>query len=214
MQIPTWSILKAIANSKYATLSVFTPIVGWLLLHNNSFASYLEKLTGLNNLKPVGWQIHSLYIGLFVFGLVVLFIKILCPKIISLHGTYNIYWKDALEILNWDELMQMVVFQSKNKILVLQESSNRLIVIDKNDISDKKHIPQDKLGRDKIFNANIDLIQQITRKNYDHYDQKNLTIRFILIILTILSFIFNILPSLFTLYLSLEFIFQMKRIFY
>jgi hypothetical protein len=84
-----WSTLKRIAGSRYVQLTVLVPVLGWLLVINDEFASVLAKVTGVENIGRPSWKIYSLHIGLSLFGLGVGLYYLACPTPIKEHQDFN-----------------------------------------------------------------------------------------------------------------------------
>lgn len=85
---PLWSSLRALGNSTTVKLTIFIPIIGYLVLLNENVLHYLqlsEQIFGTNSgsaLHP-SWRILFLYFGLCLIAFASSLHQLFCPSVIK-----------------------------------------------------------------------------------------------------------------------------------
>lgn len=82
-----WSTLKGIANSKFARLTVIVPIVGWILVYNDTLIALLEKYLEEDFPEEINWRVYTFYVGLFFVSVSSILYATFCPRGINEHPT-------------------------------------------------------------------------------------------------------------------------------
>jgi len=88
--VPTWKTLKSLSSSPLAKLTIIAPVIGWLLLYNNTLVSLIAKITGEVPANDL-WKLYIFYVGLTLISISAILFVIFCPRIISRFIDTNDY---------------------------------------------------------------------------------------------------------------------------
>lgn len=83
--IPAWSTLKALSSSGLARLTIIVPVVGWLLVYNDTLARLLTSTFGENVEIEYSWKLYIFYIGLTLISVSAVIFIVRCPRTIAHH---------------------------------------------------------------------------------------------------------------------------------
>lgn len=96
MKNPLWTILRTLGNSPAVKLTIFIPVVGYLVILNENVLQYLElsrvvygtpsdQLSAMPALSTahVTWQLLFVYFGLSIIALAATLYALKCPEIIK-----------------------------------------------------------------------------------------------------------------------------------
>lgn len=79
----SWTVLRGLGNSLPARISIAAPILGHMILFNESIAAILSNLT-INNASGAHLNnLYCLYVGLFVMGIASTIYQIRCHRIVK-----------------------------------------------------------------------------------------------------------------------------------
>lgn len=88
-------------------MTVLVPVIGWLLVLNESFARFLAAYFKYDDFKSLSWQVYSLHVGLSIFGICILATILFCPEPIKSHDNPDDYREKKLQTLTRYEIDRM-----------------------------------------------------------------------------------------------------------
>lgn len=94
-----WESLKKLTGSKFAQNVILVPIVGWLLVYQDSFAKILSSALGVELGTQLGWEPLIFYVGLVLLGVSAFLFRILGPEPILSHDGLQGYIEDTEAVL-------------------------------------------------------------------------------------------------------------------
>lgn len=100
-----WRQLKAAAGSKFARLSILAPLIGWVLLTNNTAAKFLAHFFAFEDLAKPSLNLYVFYLGLFLFGTAGLLYSVFCPSEIALSNSRESFRQGRLQTITPTEAM-------------------------------------------------------------------------------------------------------------
>jgi predicted membrane channel-forming protein YqfA (hemolysin III family) len=89
MQIPLWVRLRFVSNSSAAKATILIPLIGYLVLFNQTIVNFLNLIKELNGSHDVGvsYRLILLYLGLCAIALGVLIYGWFCPNEVKHYGS-------------------------------------------------------------------------------------------------------------------------------
>lgn len=89
LQTPLWARLRFVSNSSAAKATILFPLIGYLVLFNQSVVSFLNLIKELNGAPDVGvsYRLILLYLGLCAVSLGVLIYGWYCPNEVKHYGS-------------------------------------------------------------------------------------------------------------------------------
>jgi hypothetical protein len=101
---PLWTSLRALGNSPAIKLTIFIPIIGYLILLNEHVLHYLElsqrifgneTQEGHTSAAPVSWRLLFLYFGLCLIAAASALHQLFCPTIIKRYASVSDFVSSA-----------------------------------------------------------------------------------------------------------------------
>ncbi|MGM4958111.1 hypothetical protein [Bradyrhizobium sp. 604_D8_N2_3] len=88
-QIPLWARLRFVSNSSAAKATILIPLIGYLVLFNQTVVSFLNLIKELNGSPDAGvsYRLIFLYLGLCAISLGVLVYGWYCPNEVKHYGS-------------------------------------------------------------------------------------------------------------------------------
>lgn len=97
--MPDWETLKKLTGSRFAQHVILVPIVGWLLVYQNTFAKLVSKVLGVEFQAELGWEVLVFYVGLVLLGVSASVFRILGPEPVLNHNGLQGFTEDTEAIL-------------------------------------------------------------------------------------------------------------------
>lgn len=97
--MPDWETLKKLTGSRFAQHVILVPIVGWLLIYQNTFAKMVSKVLGVEFQAELGWEVLVFYVGLVLLGVSASVFRILGPEPVLNHNGLQGFTEDTEAIL-------------------------------------------------------------------------------------------------------------------
>ena len=94
-----WENLKKLTGSKFAQHVILVPIIGWLLVYQNTFAQMVSKSLGIEFASELSWEVLLFYVGLVLLGGAASIFRILGPEAILNHDGLQGFVEDCEAIL-------------------------------------------------------------------------------------------------------------------
>lgn len=94
-----WENLKKLSGSKFAQYAVLVPIVGWLLVYQNTFAEALSTIFEVEAIEQASWELLVFYLGLVLLGVAAALFRFFAPSEIVDHNGLQGYLDDTLNIM-------------------------------------------------------------------------------------------------------------------
>ncbi|PIW00548.1 MAG: hypothetical protein CO094_00915 [Anaerolineae bacterium CG_4_9_14_3_um_filter_57_17] len=184
--IPTWSTLKALSSSGLARLTIIVPVVGWLLIYNDTLARLLSSLLRENVQIEYSWKLYIFYIGLTFISISAVIFIVRCPRTIAHHLNRLQYiekeraiFTRATEARESKELgLVPLQWQSPNGNYAREDGSYPLV---------------------RIYEANEEIILDRMQEIFRKQDSKYPISRFFSILAFMIGAILTLLPTLSTL---------------
>jgi len=108
----TWSTLKTIGGSKFATAATILPLIGYLLFFSEATINFIEgfeqslrQFIGVEKSEEHqgvldNRKLRMMYVGLWSIGFATLMFKLLCPKIINDYLNEREYVENSIAVSN------------------------------------------------------------------------------------------------------------------
>lgn len=97
--MPDWETLKKLTGSRFAQHVILVPIVGWLLVYQNAFATMVSKVLGVEFQAELGWEVLVFYVGLVLLGISASVFRIVGPEPVLNHNGLQGFTEDTEAIL-------------------------------------------------------------------------------------------------------------------
>ena len=122
MKIPAWEGLTRIGRSRLISLTIFVPVVGYLIIFNENVIQLLELSkalfpdNGTNNFKI--WfsnldRLFYIYFGLMLLGLASILYQLYCPTLIKEHRNDRNYIRDEINLMTGRRTNSLLKFLSE-----------------------------------------------------------------------------------------------------
>lgn len=98
-----WETLKKLTGSKFAQHVILVPIIGWLLVYQNTFANMISHVFGLDTSASLSWEILVFYFGLVLLGIAATAFRIFGPEAVLGHNGLQGYIEDTEAVLTRKE---------------------------------------------------------------------------------------------------------------
>jgi hypothetical protein len=109
--IPYWEVLTRVGRSKLVSLTIFVPVLGYLIIFNENLVAFLvlsedifphgNPTTG----ETLSWwfsgrtRLMFLYFGLMFVGVASILYQLLCPTLIKEHGSGSSFIRDEIDLM-------------------------------------------------------------------------------------------------------------------
>jgi hypothetical protein len=110
---PPWSTLRSIGNSPIVKLTIVIPVIGYLILFNQTLSQHLtlvHEIFGKHESPSSGtvsWRLIFLYLGLCAFAAGSGLFAIFCPRELKKYGSATEYIGGEIDHLSILELRQI-----------------------------------------------------------------------------------------------------------
>lgn len=94
-----WESLKKFSGSRFAQYALLVPIIGWLLVYQNTFLETLSTIFEVQALAQTSWELLVFYLGLVFLGIAAALFRTFAPREIVDHDGLQGYVEDTLNIL-------------------------------------------------------------------------------------------------------------------
>lgn len=93
-----WEETKNLASSSFAKYTILIPVVGWLVVYNGEFQSFLAQALDVQQAEDatVGWRIMVFYLGLVLIGISSAIFQLRCPPEIKFHDGLGGFINDTV----------------------------------------------------------------------------------------------------------------------
>ena len=98
-----WETLKKLTGSKFAQHVILVPIIGWLLVYQNTFAQMVSKLFGFDVALSLSWEVLLFYLGLVLLGIAASVFRLFGPEAVLGHHGLQGYTEDTEAVLTRKE---------------------------------------------------------------------------------------------------------------
>lgn len=102
-----WETLRKLTGSNLAQHVILVPIIGWLLVYQNTFANMIYHVFGLDSSVSLSWEILLFYLGLVLLGISATTFRIFGPKAVLGHNGLQGYSEDTEAILTRKEFARL-----------------------------------------------------------------------------------------------------------
>ncbi|WP_283711252.1 hypothetical protein [Pseudoalteromonas prydzensis] len=176
---PAWENIRTIGRSKIMTLTIFIPVIGYMIIFNEQLIHLFElsenlfssiKVTNSTDEDVVSedskTRLFYFYFGFTFLGLGSLLFQIFCPNLIKEHGSDREFIKEELSLMTIKRVNLILDFLN-NKV---PEKSDELVQL-QNDISfSTSGISNDDMDK-RYKSATINLM--LMQWQYENWSSKN-----------------------------------------
>jgi hypothetical protein len=168
---PPWSTLRSIGNSSIVKLTIVIPVLGYLIIFNQSLSKYLALIHEVfHDPDPlvaghVSWRLTYLYLGLCWFGIGSALFAIFCPPELKKYGSPSEYIGGEIDNLSILELNN-IVEQLDSSVIADKLTKHVTNLMERYDIFSAGAAPRDdEIEADgmTIYFQNLDQTATITR---------------------------------------------------
>jgi hypothetical protein len=79
-KLPLWSNLRAVGNNPTTKMTVFIPLVGYMIIFNANVLPYLRLASEIFGNAPHFWRLYFIYFGLCSLALGSIIYQLWCPS--------------------------------------------------------------------------------------------------------------------------------------
>lgn len=119
--VADWELLKRLTSSNFARYVAAVPVVGWLLVYQNSFSELLSKTLQIDFDSRLSWELLIFYLGLILIGATASLFRIFGPTEVLDHEGLHQYITDTEEILTPSEFEKICLEVTGQPPLVAKE---------------------------------------------------------------------------------------------
>ena len=101
--MPDWETLKKLTGSSFARHVVLVPIIGWLLVYQNTFAQMISSALGVEVSAALSWEVLVFYVGLVLLGISASIFRFFGPEAVLNHDGLQGYSEDMEAVLTRKE---------------------------------------------------------------------------------------------------------------
>lgn len=101
--MPNWETLKKLTGSRFARHVILVPIIGWLLVYQNTFAQMIANAFGIEVNNSLSWEVLVFYVGLVMLGVSASFFRFFGPEAVLNHEGLQGYTEDMEAVLTRKE---------------------------------------------------------------------------------------------------------------
>lgn len=184
-KIPNWNNLKSLGNSKAIKMTMFIPVLGYLILFNEHIISLISsafeitKLSGENSISRNNY--YFLYFGLTIVGTATFLFQLFCPSFIKEYQSIRDYTEKNIDYMTPNRLASLC------KLLEKKDIQPHKLVIKAKQVLEKNPSVDEKLFRV----SSIDILEHFWNKH-----SWSLTWpRFIIISMYMIGFLLLAIPS-------------------
>lgn len=157
--MPNWETLKKLTGSKFAQHVILVPIIGWLLVYQNTFAQMIGSAFGIVVTNAPSWEVLVFYVGLVMLGISASIYRFVGPEAVLNHNGLQGYTED----------MEAVLTPKEFKLLC-----------DEIGCEMPKEIKVPAAGTGQVLDETLDQWMRLNRKSIrdvlsDHYRSENQT---------------------------------------
>ena len=117
-----WGVLRSIGNSATVKLTILIPVIGYLILFNDTLVGYLNLARNLFDATAVpgsvSWRLLFLYFGLSLTAVASIIYAMFCPNVIKRFGSSAEF---IAEEGDYVPTFAFEIIEEKLKNLVLKE---------------------------------------------------------------------------------------------
>ena len=205
--IASWAQLKRIGASNLAKSTVLAPFFGYLVVYNDSVASFLtsmydgriSELLGTTHDTYIISVLTRIFLGLVAVGIASIIYKLCCPQEIDNYNDYLEYFQSEL-----DAASELRLYRLKQEVMrplnpsQTVELSKYIEILTAEDLS--KHVmqvagPHRNITWSTWLDKNRDAYSTIARLYYDQLNASRLPARWTAAILYLSGFALVLWPS-------------------
>lgn len=101
--MPNWETLKKLTGSRFAQHVILVPIIGWLLVYQNTFAKMIANTFSTDVNNSLSWEILVFYVGLVILGVSASVFRFFGPEAVLNHDGLQGYTEDMEAVLTRKE---------------------------------------------------------------------------------------------------------------
>lgn len=101
--MPDWETLKKLTGSSFARHVILVPIIGWLLVYQNTFAQMIASVLGVEVSTALSWEVLVFYVGLVLLGISASIFRFFGPEAVLNHDGLQGYTEDMEAVLTRKE---------------------------------------------------------------------------------------------------------------
>lgn len=102
-KMPDWETLKKLTGSTFARHVILVPIIGWLLVYQNTFAQMIANVFGIEVNSALSWEVLVFYVGLVMLGIAASIFRFFGPAAVLNHSGLQGYTEDMEAVLTRKE---------------------------------------------------------------------------------------------------------------
>ena len=196
--LPSWFGLRMVGRSPLSRLTIFMPVVGYLILFSEStsglFVVASEFFPGESDgASAAAWSnvnLYFLYIGLLVFSIATILYGIRCPDIIKAYSDrYQFLEKEARYCVR--DTIERKQLRLKNKFSVNIEGPYSE---DEQSVGDRVRNYQTRGDQGSWYKANSNLVLRVLHSEYDEENQSLPISRWVVFLLYLAAVLFLAIP--------------------
>lgn len=197
--LPSWFGLRMVGRSPLSRLTIFMPVVGYLILFSETtsglFVVASEFFPGESDgASAAAWSnanLYFLYIGLLVFSIATILYGIRCPDIIKAYSDrYQFIEKEARYCVR--DTIERKQLRLKNKFSVNIEGQYSE---DEQSVGDRVRNYQTRGDQGSWYKANSNLVLRVLHSEYDEENQSRSISRWVVFLLYLAAVVFLAIPT-------------------